>query len=150
MSNEIITQHFEPTKDTAAFLTNKITQAVESGETNVLLAAMQINCLELALKQAKENLKEYITTELSKYPEKSIELTAGTITKSNTTKYDYSNNEDWVKLDKICQDAEKAKKALEDKLKKIEQGCSLVNEETGEMIQAPLKLVTDNYRITLK
>ena len=63
--------------------------------------------------------------------------------------YDYSNNGEWRILDEQIQILTDRRKQVEDKLRKIAQGKVVVDTETGEVLEGPIKTSKSTYRITL-
>lgn len=65
------------------------------------------------------------------------------------TKYDYSNNPEWVALEAELKEVQARKKEIEEKLKKIPAGNALVDELTGETLIGPSKTSKSSFKITL-
>jgi hypothetical protein len=63
--------------------------------------------------------------------------------------YDYSNNAEWRILDEQIQILTDQRKKVEEKLRKVAQGKVVVDTDTGEVIEGPLKTSKSTYRITL-
>jgi hypothetical protein len=63
--------------------------------------------------------------------------------------YDYSNNGEWNELDRQLRVLMEKKKILEEKLRKLAPGSMVVDTETGEVTEAPVKTSRSTYRITL-
>lgn len=148
--NQLITNTTQFTKTEISKIANDFVNKINEGHDKPLDIAIQLNYLEGLVKETKEKLKETINEELAKYSEKEITVLGAKIVKCAVkTEYDYSNNAEWVKLNEAAEKAIAARKALEEQLKKIPEGKSLVNEETGEITAAPIKLQTEGYKITL-
>lgn len=63
--------------------------------------------------------------------------------------YDYSANTEWCALEAERYEIERRKKALEEKLRLIAPGRTVVDPDTGEVLEGPLKTSKSTYRITL-
>lgn len=63
--------------------------------------------------------------------------------------YDYTNNAEWRILDQQIQILTDQRKKVEEKLRRIAQGKVVVDTETGEVIEGPMKTSKSTYRITL-
>jgi hypothetical protein len=63
--------------------------------------------------------------------------------------YDYSQDAGWRSLDQEIQELTEKRKALEEKLRRIAPGKMWVDNETGEVLEGPLKVSKSTYRITL-
>ena len=146
-----INSELKPTKGTATILADNLLAIVSEGNANPLDALAKLKCLALAFEQAEKKIKELALEELEKHGGKSIEINGTKFTKIESgVKYDYSNNQLWQKLNEVSDAANAERKALEDKLKKIEYGHSIVNEATGEVIAAPIKTSTTTLKVELK
>jgi hypothetical protein len=63
--------------------------------------------------------------------------------------YDYSVDAGWRSLEQEIQELTEKRKALEEKLRRIAPGKMWVDDETGEVLEGPLKISKSTYRITL-
>jgi hypothetical protein len=63
--------------------------------------------------------------------------------------YDYSNNVEWRILDEQIQILTDQRRKVEEKLRKIAQGKVVVDTETGEVLEGPMKTSKSTYKITL-
>ena len=63
--------------------------------------------------------------------------------------YDYSSNAEWRILDQQIQILAEQRERVEDKLRKVAQGKIMVDTETGEVLEGPVKTSRSTYRITL-
>jgi hypothetical protein len=63
--------------------------------------------------------------------------------------YDYSSNGEWRHLDDEIRILSERKKALEERLRKLRPGKMIVDPETGEVTEGPLKKSKSTYRVTL-
>ncbi len=67
-------------------------------------------------------------------------------------KYDYSvcQCSEWDTLDTKIKELTDSKKSLEEKLKMVAKGTTIINEETGEVYLPPTKTSTSTYQVSLK
>jgi hypothetical protein len=63
--------------------------------------------------------------------------------------YDYSSNPEWCQLEAERFEIERRKKSLEEKLRLVLPGRTVVDPETGEVLEGPQKTSKSTYRITL-
>ena len=63
--------------------------------------------------------------------------------------YDYSNNAEWRILDEQILILTHRRKQVEEKLRMIAQGKVVVDTETGEVLEGPMKTSKSTYKITL-
>lgn len=87
------------------------------------------------IKQMQDRLKPYVIKELSNYDRREgVALYTDLKVVSTPSKYDFTNNEAWVKQKQVV-DSETAKlKDIETFIKSIREKTTVVNEETGEAI----------------
>jgi len=143
--NEII-----PTKSTALQMAEQIKEITESGIFDPIEIAIKLNCLELTIKEAKDLINPIVLDALNLHNEKQISKLGAKVEKAEVgTKYDFSADRTWSALYEFAEKANEALKAHESRLKKIEFGKVLVDEETGETFQAPVKSSKSSYKITL-
>lgn len=125
--------------------------AAKDGEVNPLKLYVQLKYAIESLEAAKEAILENALNERDKYPEKKLDLFGCVIEKVEAgSKYDFSTCNDGTYmciLDKFGA-VQKEKKEREDYLKKIPQGASILIEETGEVIQAPVKSSKTTLKIS--
>lgn len=65
------------------------------------------------------------------------------------TRYDYSQNAEWMELNLLEKSLGEKRKALEEKLKKIPAGSALADTETGETLIGPPKTSKSSFKIVL-
>ena len=140
------------TKAQMATFVRSVKEELLSGNTNPIEADLRLKILEEVIKSIRsdEAIKEQLIDELSKYQEKTVKIFGCEITKRNLTSYNYQycNDSELVQLQAEAELASKKLKARQELLKLI-QPNSLVNPETGEMINPPLSTVTESFSIKI-
>jgi hypothetical protein len=63
--------------------------------------------------------------------------------------YDYSSNGEWKELDQQIKILIEQRKIVEENLRKLAPGRMVVDPETGEVLEGPIKTSKSTYRITL-
>jgi hypothetical protein len=63
--------------------------------------------------------------------------------------YDYSSNAEWKELDQQIKILIEQRKIVEENLRKLAPGRMVVDPETGEVLEGPIKTSKSTYRITL-
>ena len=63
--------------------------------------------------------------------------------------YDYSDDPSWRHVDAQIRELTEQKKRIEERLRSIEAGKIMVDQETGEVVSGALKASRSTYRITL-
>lgn len=125
----------------------------EMEEKNPLEIAIQLKAMEELVSRLRANnkVREFIMTEVDKYPEKSFEYHGNKFEKAETgVKYDYSkcNDDKFNKLNI-------GKKEIDKQLKERQKFLQLLKEpvadvDTGEVINPALKTSNTYVKITLK
>ena len=143
------------TKADINFVANDLLEKLESGEINPLLLLQKFKAIEKIQESVKSIMIEGAVTEVSKYPEKGVELFGCVFTKKEVgTSYDYSrcNDGKYLELLEIMEKAKKELKKREDFLKAIEGHETVVNTDTGEIetIYPPIKTSTTSVTTSIK
>ena len=142
------------TKDEIQNFSIKIISELESGRINPLDLLKQIKCFEKVIEQTKDTLSKMAREEAEKYGAKSFEYKGIKIELAEVgTKYDYSQCNDFV-LAKVSEELSKlneSKKQRETFLKSLKEPISLVDEESGDIIQVlpPIKSSTSSLKVTI-
>ena len=125
--------------------------SILDGDVNPLETEIKLRYIESIIEQVRKNanVKDAVLTEAEKYPEKTFSEYGADITKTRSSRYDYSGCGDSVR-DGLANDIT----ALNEKKKEREkmlQGLaeSMVIEETGEIIYPPVKSSSDVLRVKL-
>jgi hypothetical protein len=123
---------------------------LETGQPE--LVAEQIAVMENYIKAVKadERFTDYVREELLKNKGKITTASGAKIEACETgISYDYSTNPTWIELSTEEKRIAERRKAVEDILKKIPAGKSLVDDETGETLIGPAKTSKSSYKVTL-
>lgn len=112
-----------PTKQEIATASIRLTEKVDEGEMNPLLAYGQLTAIEQAVKAAKERIAEQALSEAQKY-EKEGTIPFGVYgcdfqVKESGVKYDFSENAHWRELKEANDITTAELKAHEDLLKRM-------------------------------
>lgn len=139
-----------PTKTDIKKVADMLISDVESGNENPLSLALKIKVWEELMKEAKERLAKYSLDEIALHKDGKTTLHGAKIERVEAgVKYDYSNDIVWKELNEELETLKSSLKYREDLLKSIPQFMSIVDDQTGEMIPAPLKTSTTTIKITL-
>ncbi len=122
---------------------------------NPLKIAVQLKAMEELVSNLRKNecVREYIMSEVDKYPEKTFEANGATFEKSETgVKYDYSKCGD-----SVLSDLETKKKEIDKELKvrqkflqTLDETTEVFSKETGELLSKPLRTSNTYVKVSLK
>lgn len=131
-------------------IVNDVVKGIEEGFTDPLEVAAQLKRLEDLHKQLKAKTTGFIVDEL--YNSGNAEKLGYKIEKFTTgERLDYSGNEDWKALEDAKKELTERQKPIEVKMKTAyKNGCSLVDDETGEIF-TPAKHKSggqDSFKVT--
>lgn len=122
-----------------------------SGYVNPLESAAMLKSLEDIVKalRADEEIKGYILEEADKHQEKTVEEFGCKFQKRETPRYDYSvcDDSEYNRLADKLNYAKEQVKARENYLKSLKEPT--INEDTGEVINPPVKTSTTSVSVTL-
>lgn len=125
----------------------------EMENKNPLEIAIQLKAMEELISNLRANnkVRDYIMSEIDKYPEKSFKYQGATFEKAETgVKYDYSQCGDSV-LNKLEEQSKKVSKELKERQKMLQIIKEPVaNPETGEVINPALRTSNSYVKISLK
>jgi hypothetical protein len=123
-----------------------------ANEKEPLQMAEAFSGIEYIIGKIKENPAYIglIRDEISKYGKDGYKSESGAVLEcmETGTKYDYSNDAEWVELNKVFKTAEAARKAREEYLKKIPAGTQIV-EDGVILAEAPSKTSKSTYKVSL-
>ena len=125
-------------------------EAAKNGYNEPLEVLKKLKVLEEITKKAKVELKDFFEDDSDNYNEKIIERFGCTFTKRETPKYDFS----------VCEDSELEMmenefNRLKEEIKARKNFLSMlkdnyINQETGEVIKPPSKIIQSSIAVTLK
>jgi len=114
-----------------------IISAVEKGEWNALDVVTKLAFITDVCKQAREGIKEYAYEETGKWNGlERVEVNGATVSKMDSTSYDYSNCND-IEWNEYQRQMEVLKTKISERetfLKTLHDTLTIADEETGEMI----------------
>jgi len=127
----------------------------EMEDKNPLQIAVQLKALEELVKRLRANnrVRNYIMSEVDKYPEKIFENNVAKFEKAETNvKYNYSKCNDTVINDLMIEQQEQDKKIKkrQEFLKNLDIDNPVADTKTGEILNKPLKMSNSYVKITLK
>lgn len=145
------------TKKEIQIFVEKAKEEILAGNEDALKIEVQLKAFEEIIKFLRNDkeIKENALIEVEKYPNKSFDLYGATIQKTELgTKYNFSecNDLDLIKIDKKIELLKEEKKKKELFLKTLTKETSIVDNETGEVLNffPPSKKSTTGIKITLK
>jgi hypothetical protein len=127
-----------------------VNNVLEQG--NVFQVAEALAAMEEFVKNVRkdERFVEFLREELTKHRGR---LTTNSGARIETCEagvsYDYSGNGEWRELDEQIKILTEQRKSVEEKLRKLAPGRMVVDPETGEVLEGPVKTSKSTYRITL-
>ena len=119
---------------------------------NVFGVAEALAVMEEFVKTVRrdERYVQFLRDELAKYHGHTLTHSGAKLESCEAgVSYDYSANVEWCALEAERYETERKKKALEEKLRGIAPGRTVVDPDTGEMLEGPQKTSKSTYRITL-
>ena len=121
-------------------------------EANIFQVAEALAAMDEFVKTIRKDERyiQFLRDELSHHHGKLVTNSGAKIELCEAAvSYDYSNNAEWRILDEQIQILTDRRKQVEEKLRKIAQGKVVVDTETGEVLEGPMKTSKSTYRITL-
>lgn len=143
------------TKEQIEIFANQLIDDVEQGVTNPLALHIRLTLIEKSFDKVKEAIKKQVVTEAEKHNQKSFDHMGCKIeVKEMGVKYDYSgcNDAEWNSLNEGKKAYEVGIKERQEFLKALKKKETIVNEETGEIIEIfpPIKISTTSIAVTPK
>jgi hypothetical protein len=134
----------------ATMATNAVDAVLEKG--NILQVAEVLSGMEAFIKAVKADPRfpDYVREELAKSSGKYTTASGAKIEACETgVSYDFSQDIEWSALNEGLEKIKADLKAREERLKKIEPGKLLVDQDTGESLVGPVRSSKSSYKITL-
>ena len=133
------------TKQQVEDFARKQSEAILSGEVDPVEWAVKLKAIEKALELIKANTKELVVEEAQKYGKSFNQHGAKIVVCEQGTRYDFSGDPIWIRLNESL-------KAREAHLKALKNGLKEIDTETGEEFMAypPVKKSTTGLTITLE
>ncbi|MEI9943530.1 MAG: hypothetical protein WDN26_04855 [Chitinophagaceae bacterium] len=133
-----------------SLVTTSVEQVIEQG--NVLAAAELLSVMDEFITKFRKDpmFIDYVRTELEKYRGK-FQAASGTKIEicEAATKYDFSSNGTWKSIMEQIDILTEERKSIEERLRTIPPGKTIIDAETGEMLQGPAKTSTSTYKVYL-
>lgn len=149
MQEITIVSGLNPTKTDIKRYADSLIENVESGNQGALSLALSIKVVEELMKELKDRLLEYSLTEIDLHPSGKAEIDGAKIERVEAgVKYDYSNDDVWVKMNEELNSIKDKMKSRESILKSIPEGITMFDED-GTGISCPTKTSTTTIKITL-
>jgi hypothetical protein len=104
------------------------------------------------LTEMKNGLKPFVETEANKHDNGVVSKFGVTMQAVDTTRYDFSNNEKWAQQKSKVEEETKRLKSIESFSKTLQSKTSVVDEETGEVIEyfPPVRMSNRTIRASIK
>jgi hypothetical protein len=131
-------------------ITNAAIEDVLSGRQNPLNIAIKLKAMEDIIKsiRANQDVKDFTLDTAEKTGSKSFDFNGARITIADTTKYDYSVDDNWKKMNNEIELKKEILKIRENTLKGLDK--PMADPETGEMYNPPIITKDKQLRINLK
>lgn len=126
-----------PTKFGIDLMADALCEAVHSGKVDPLTVYIRMNALEQVLKLVKERIAETVKDEVYKHPKQKAELLGASVSVVDVPRFDYSDNEEWVKLENTIIEAKMKQQEIEQAQKEWHKG------------DLPVKSVSQSIRVKL-
>lgn len=131
-------------------LSSMIAAGVKAGIQEPLDLVVKIEFLKKALDQAKKEILDECIDEASKYEKDGASIRGVKIqVKEAGVKYNYSNTELWNETNREIEDNKQVLKDLETRLKTVKGTETIVQPETGEVIELNQPVKTSKTTIAI-
>ena len=147
MPLDIITAN--PTKSVVKQMAKEIADQVREGYIDPISISVRAAAMISFCEELRKEIEPTVTDLLVKTKEAATWGGATIEAAEVGTKYDYSGNDEWVRLKEEEAAIADKRKAIEEKMKKIPQGQVLVDEETGDTMTGAIKSSKSSYKINL-
>ena len=140
------------TKAERAHFVELVVNEILNGERDPLEVEIYLKNIEETINEIRKNseVKQLLINEAAKYNAKTFDFKGSKITISQRSSYDYStcNSSEWSELDHQIKELKEKQKTIEKQLSVMTK--SIVDAETGELINPPAKSTTEFLTIKLK
>lgn len=143
------------TKEQIDLFANQLIDDVEQGVTNPLALHIRLKLIEKSFEKVYAAIKDRVVAEAEKHNQKSFDHMGCKIeVKEMGVKYDYSvcNDLEWNQVNELKKGYEISLKNRQEFLKALKKKETIVNEETGEIMEIfpPIKTSTTSIAVTPK
>ena len=129
-----------------------VVNEILSGSRDPLQVEIYLKNIEETINEIRKNseVKQLLISEASKYNAKTFDFGGSNITISQRATYDFSvcNSSEWNMLDAKIKELKEQQKIVESQLKVMTK--SIADIETGDIIEPPVKSVSEFLTIKLK
>ena len=133
-NENFVLKQYELSKSGFAKVASQVIEPVMAGEVDALQTFIKAKGLLEIATVILEGVKEEALSEASKYSKEDKILGCGFLVKSVANTYDYSNNEEWVRLNEQINELKAVQKEIEKKMV-IAMGYSEMVDKDGVVIE---------------
>ncbi len=143
------------TKEQIDIFANQLIDDVEQGVTNPLALHIRLKLIEKSFEKVYAAIKDQVVAEAEKHNQKTFDHMGCKIeVKEMGVNYDYSacNDPEWNQANEFIESYKLSIKERQEFLKALKKKETIVNEETGEIIEIfpPVKTSTTSIAVTPK
>lgn len=136
---KIVGKNQQMTKTSALELANQLIEQIEEGDKDPLTVLGTLQFISIAVDEALSRIRKIAVPELEKYGKENQKgIVKNGITfrvKETGVRYNYESTAIWNELNEAEKAINEKKKELEARLKLLKSKETILNEETGEMIE---------------
>jgi hypothetical protein len=133
-NENFVLKQYELSKSGFAKVANQVIEPVMAGEVDALHTFIKAKGLLEIATAILDGVKEEALNEASKYSKEDKILGCGFLVKSVANTYDYSNNEEWVRINEQINELKAVQKEIEKKMV-IAMGYSEMVDKDGVVIE---------------
>ena len=122
-------------KDIVDLATDNAQAIIDSGKYDLLRVFIELKRYETYLKGLIQYLKQSVLNKAKEAKQKSFDYNDASVNISTRTKWDFSVDNKWTELDQQIRQLTKEKKEREKYLKDNNKARTMVDKETGEIIE---------------
>jgi hypothetical protein len=145
--------NWQPSKSEIERVATEMVQSIVDGNLQTDKALLTIRAIRVAMETAEDKIKDQVIDELHKRGKEGFEVYGAKVNlKELGVKYDYTNclDAEWQNLDAEIKRLSELRKERENFLKSLTKTMTIVDENTGEVMQVhpPIRQSTTSYTIT--
>jgi len=134
---------------------DQIIQSVKEGEESAIKVLVQMTAIGKVIERVKKEIRNNYLNEADKYEGNTFSYMGNSIQKGDIkTEYDFTlcGHPEWIQLEKIITDSQKAQKEIETFLKTLKKPTAFLDKESGEWIDLspPIKKSTPGLKVSIK
>jgi hypothetical protein len=151
--NELQLSNWTPNKSEIERVATEMVQGIVDGNLQTEKALLTIRAVRMAMESAEDKIKDQVIDELHRRGKEGFDMYGAKVNlKELGVKYDYTNciDSEWQSLDAEIKRLTELKKERENFLKSLTKTMTIVDENTGEVMQVhpPIRQSTTSYTIT--